>query len=159
MGLTSLAASADTKAKGKAPAEWFDSAFVTIDTVAGTNVNEPGRVFRVSANGGVPWIRDPNTNTWINLRGIESSGGGAVTNMTVADNRLAITADDAVATDNVNASLLIAAETASGSIYQTTCTWGATVGSPLPATATTAFFPAGPSDLTPPCGPGWTLID
>ncbi|MBP2705238.1 hypothetical protein JOL79_15585 [Microbispora sp. RL4-1S] len=152
MGLGSAAAGAATENTAavnhqvQAQPQWLDSTFMVIPA---TNANTPGRVFRVSANGGIPWILDPNTGVWQNLRGIQGSQGATVVNITVA-NRTPMASEV-----GVDASLVITARTSDSQIWQTTCRWGTATGtSPLPATTTATFFPNSPN-LTPPCGPNW----
>jgi hypothetical protein len=152
----STAAGAATVMTKSAPADrqqepWLDS--VLVRTTGYPVANTPGMVFRVSANGGIPWIKDPNTGVWHNLRGIQGSESGVVTNISVADNF-----GEASKTPGFLASLVISARTESGKIYQTKCSWGTKPGMALmPATTTSPFFPNSP-DLTPPCGPNWAII-
>jgi hypothetical protein len=151
----STAAGAATVMTKSSPADrlqepWLDSDFVI--TTGPPAANSPGMVFRVSANGGIPWIMDPNTGVWHNLRGIQGSESGVVTNISVANN-----AGEASKTPGVRASLVISARTESGKIYQTKCSWGNNPGmAPMPASTTVPFFPNSP-DLTPPCGPNWRI--
>ncbi|MEO3875930.1 hypothetical protein ABGB18_44755 [Nonomuraea sp. B12E4] len=91
---------------------WLDSVGITLtDDTAPT-------VFRVSANGGVPWVYDPRNaagSRWQSLRQVPGSQGGFVTNITVAQG-------DPAASPVVGATfaLAITARTGAG-IYQTTC--------------------------------------
>lgn len=103
-----------------------------VDSAVIRSLPESPLVFNVSANSGVPWIRDPRSSpTWQNLRRIPGSGGGYVTAITVAeDSRLNYTPDS-----TTTSALRVTARTAAG-IYFTVCRLGnlQSLSIPLPAT-------------------------
>lgn len=115
----------------------------TVDSAVIRSLPESPLVFNVSANGGVPWIRDPRSSpAWQNLRRVPGSGGGQVLAITVAeDSRLNYTPDPTTTT-----AVRVTARTPIG-IYFTVCRLGnlQNLSIPLPTTG----------DL--PCTP-WSLV-
>lgn len=125
------------------PARSQQNADPTVDSAVIRSLPESPLVFNVSANGGVPWIRDPRSSpAWQNLRRVPGSGGGQVLAITVAeDSRLNYTPDPTTTT-----AVRVTARTPIG-IYFTVCRLGnlQNLSIPLPTTG----------DL--PCTP-WSLV-
>ncbi|GAA1282790.1 hypothetical protein Psi02_31370 [Planotetraspora silvatica] len=124
-----------TKSTQKA-STWLDSA--TIYSLPNAPV-----VFTVSANAGIPWIRDPRSSpSWQSLQRVPGSQGGAVTDITVAEDFYANYTPDPFTTS----ALKVTARTVGG-IYFTVCRLGnlTTLSIPLPT--------SGPLPCTP-----WALL-
>lgn len=100
---------------------------------------ESPMVFDVSANNGVPWIRDPRSSpSWQNLRRVPGSQGGYVTNISIAEDAATSYAPDPTTTSAVR----VTARSAAG-VFYTVCRLGnlSMLSIPLPT--------SGPLPCTP----------
>ncbi|GAA2902341.1 hypothetical protein GCM10010517_68250 [Streptosporangium fragile] len=115
------------------PHAWLDSASVVTSVTPLTVLT-----FHVTAHNGVPWLRDPRTSTWHNLRGVPGSQGGYVTNISISQVYPVPPIDGMAAPVAVR----ITARVNNDRLYSTVCNvTNALSGNPLPCTTWTLISP------------------